>query len=135
MPVTNTTGAQVLEAGVSGPEGANRLFICTGIANVKMSLGRNQEQITETWTFFVGPPLTRTQFHRAIGTASVSLQTMDILGAPAGFTVQVVSVEADWDDESERVEVRVEVLLSSSSSLTAINVDQLRYWVTILAQI
>src|SRR5580765_7347344 len=122
MPVTNTTGAQVLEAGVSGPEGANRLFICTGIANVKMSLGRNQEQITETWTFFVGPPLTRTQFHRAIGTASVSLQTMDILGAPAGFTVQVVSVEADWDDESERVEVRVEVLLSSSSSLTAINV-------------
>ncbi len=58
---------------------------------------------------------------------------MDILGAPAGFTVQVVSVEADWDDESGRVEVRVEVLLSSS--LTAINVDQLRYWVTILAQI
>jgi hypothetical protein len=106
--------------------------MCTGIANVKMSLGRNQEQITETWTFFVGPTLTRTQFHRAIGTASVSLQTMDILGAPAGFTVQVVSVEADWDDESEKVEVRVEVLLSSS--LTAINVDQLRYWVTILAQ-
>lgn len=133
MPTTNTTGEQVLEAAVSGPDGANRLFICTGIGNVKMSLGRNQEQITETWTFFVGPPLTRTQFHRAIGTASVSLQTMDILGAPAGFTVQVISVEADWDDESERVEVRVEVLLSSS--LTAIKVDQLRYWVTILAQI
>jgi len=105
VPTTNTTGEQVLEAAVSGPDGANRLFICTGIGNVKMSLGRNQEQITETWTFFVGPPLNRTQFHRAIGTASVS----------------------------ERVEVRVEVLLSSS--LTAIKVDQLRYWVTILAQI
>jgi len=63
----------------------------------------------------------------------VSFQTMDILGAPAGFTVQIVSVEADWDDESERVEVRVEVLLSSS--LTSINITQLRYWVTILAQI
>ena len=98
-----------------------------------MSLGRNQGQITETWTFFVGPAFTRAQFHRAIGTASVSLQTMDILGAPAGFTVQIVSVEADWDDESERVEVRVEVLLSSS--LTTVNVNQLRYWVTILAQI
>jgi len=133
VPTTNTTGEQVLEAAVSGPDGANRLFICTGIANVKMALGRHQGRITETWTFFVGPPLTRTQFHRAIGTASVSLQTMDILGAPADFTVQVVSVEADWGDESERVEVRVEVLLSSS--LTAINVDQFRYWVTILAQI
>ena len=133
MPATNTTGEQVLEAVVSGPDRANRLFICTGIANVQMSLGRNQEQITETWTFFVGPNLTRTQFYRAIGTASVSFQTMDILGAPAGFTVQIVSVEADWDDESERVEVRVEVLLSSS--LTSIDITQLRYWVTILAQI
>ena len=133
MPATNTIGEQVLEAVVSGPDRANRLFICTGIANVQMSLGRNQEQITETWTFFVGPNLTRTQFYRAIGTASVSFQTMDILGAPAGFTVQIVSIEADWDDESERVEVRVEVLLSSS--LTSINITQLRYWVTILAQI
>ena len=133
MPTTNTTGEQVLEAAVSGPDGANRLFICTGIANVQMSLGRDQEQITETWTFFVGPNLTRTQFYRAIGTASVSFQTMDILGAPAGFTVQIVSIEADWDDESERVEVRVEVLLSSS--LTSIDITQLRYWVTILAQI
>jgi len=133
VPATNTTGEQVLEAVVSGPDRANRLFICTGIANVQMSLGRDQEQITETWTFFVGPNLTRTQFYRAIGTASVSFQTMDILGAPAGFTVQIVSVEADWDDESERVEVRVEVLLSSS--LTSIDITQLRYWVTILAQI
>ncbi|PYJ24829.1 MAG: hypothetical protein DME91_07105 [Verrucomicrobia bacterium] len=70
-----------------------------------MSLGRDQEQITETWTFFVGPNLTRTQFYRAIGTASVSFQTMDILGAPL------------------------------SSSLTSIDITQLRYWVTILAQI
>ena len=98
-----------------------------------MSLGRHQERITETWTFFVGPNLARTQFYRAIATASASLQTMDILGAPAGFTIQIVSVEADWDDESERVEVRVEILLSSS--LTSININQLRYWATILARI
>jgi len=132
MPATNTIGEQVLEAVVSGPDGANRLFTCTGIANVQMSLTRTQEQATETWTFFVGPTLTRSQFYRAIGTASVSLQTVDIQGAPAGFTVHVVSVEADWDDESERVEVRVEVLLSSD--LIGVNINQLRYWVTILAQ-
>src|SRR5215472_16881077 len=130
MPATNTIGEQVLEAVVSGPDGANRLFICTGTAEVQMSLGRNQEEITETWTFFVGPALGRGQFYRAIGNASVSLQTMDILGAPAGFTVQIVSTEADWDDESERVEMRVEILLGSS--LASVNVNQLRYWVTIL---
>ncbi len=132
MPATNTIGEQVLEAVVTGPDGANRLLTCTGIANVQMSLTRTQEQATETWTFFVGPTLTRSQFYRAIGTASVSLQTVDIQGAPAAFTVHVVSVEADWDDESERVEVRVEVLLSSD--MIGVNINQLRYWVTILAQ-
>ena len=132
MPATNTIGEQVLEAVVTGPDGANRLFTCTGIANVQMSLTRTQEQATETWTFLVGPTLPRPQFYRAIGTASVSLQTVDIQGAPAGFTVHVVSVEADWDDESERVEVRVEVLLSSD--MIGVNINQLRYWVTILAQ-
>jgi len=64
--------------------------------------------------------------------ASVSLQTVDIQGAPAAFTVHVVSVEANWDDESERVEMRVEVLLSSD--MISVNISQLRYWVTILAQ-
>jgi hypothetical protein len=80
MPATNTIGEQVIEAAVSGPDGANRLFICTGVAEVQMSLSRHQDQITETWTFFVGPALSRGQFYRAIGNASVSFQTMDILG-------------------------------------------------------
>ena len=133
LPATNTIGEQVLEAVVTGPDGAKRLFTCTGIANVQMSLTRTQEETTETWTFLVGPTLPRPQFYRAIGTASVSLQTVDIQGAPAGFTVHVVSVEADWDDESERVEVRVEVLLNSN--MIGVNINQLRYWVTILAQI
>jgi hypothetical protein len=58
---------------------------------------------------------------------------VDIQRAPASFTVHVVSVEADWDDESERVEVRVEVLLRSD--MIGLNINQLRYWVTILAKI
>ena len=49
------------------------------------------------------------------------------------YTVQINSVEADWDDESERVEVRVELFLSSNRA--DVNINQLRYWVTILAQI
>ncbi len=132
MPETTTCGEQILETVVAGPDGANRLFACTGIANVQMSLTRTQEQTTETWTFLVGPTLPHSKFHRAIGMASVSLQTVDIQGAPAAFTVHVVSVEANWDDESERVEMRVEVLLSSD--MISVNISQLRYWVTILAQ-
>jgi len=47
----------------------------------------------------------------------------------------VSSVEADWDDESGRVEVRAELYLSSSIGGPQLSVNQLRYWVTILAQI
>src|SRR5207248_10993850 len=108
MPATNTIGEQVLEAVVTGPDGANRLFTCTGIADLQMSLTRTQEETTETWTFLVGPTLPRPQFYRASGTASVSLQTVDIQGAPAGCTVHVVSVEADDDDECDRVESRLQ---------------------------
>ena len=54
-------------------------------------------------------------------------------GVPSDYTVQISSVEADWDDESERVEVRVEIFLSSNRA--TVDINQLRYWVTILAQI
>ncbi len=55
-------------------------------------------------------------------------------GWTGSFQVQINSVEADWDDESGRVEVRVEVLLGAGQS-TSVTINQLRYWVTILAQI
>src|SRR5207249_8119338 len=67
MPETTTCGEQILETVVAGPDGANRLSACTGIANVQMSLTRTQEQTTETRTFLVGPTPPHSKFHRAIG--------------------------------------------------------------------
>ena len=133
MPAANTFGEQVLEAVVAGPDGANRLFTITRAANVSISVSGGQQQ-TQTWTFLVGPAFSGGQFYRAIGEASVSSQIVNIQTAPGSFQVQINSVEADWDDESGRVEVRVEVFLSASAGATA-NIIGLRYWVTILAQI
>ena len=132
MPTTDAIGEQVIEAVVAGPDGANRLFTINGAANVCIEATR-QQRTTETWTFLAGPPLTRLQFHRAIGTASVASQIVSVQTTPREFTVNIHSVEADWDDESERVEVRVELFLSSNRA--EVNIDQLRYWVAILAQI
>ena len=132
MPTANTTGEHVLEAAVAGPDEANRLFTITGTASVFISVNANQQK-TETWTFLVGPAFTRGQLYRAIGTASVSSQFVNIQTAPGSFLVQINSVEADWDDESGRVEVRVEVNLSAGSGVN-VNINQLRYSATILAQ-
>lgn len=134
MPTANTTGEQVLEAVVAGPDGANRLYTVTGAAGVAINVSGGQQQ-TQTWTFLVGPTLARGQFYRAIGTASVSSQSAILQTTSGNFVLAISSVEADWDDESGRVEVRVEVYLSSSTGGPQLGVNQLRYWVTILAQI
>jgi hypothetical protein len=117
MPTANTTGEQVLEAGIAGPEEANRLFSITGAASVGIFVSAVQQK-TETWTFLVRPALTRGQFYRAIGAASVSSQNVNLQTAPANFQIRIDSVEADWADESGRVEVRVEVFLSANGGAT-----------------
>ena len=134
MPVANTSGEQVLEAVVAGPDGANRLYTVTGAATVGINVSAGQTQ-TQTWTFLVGPTFTRGQFYRAIGAASVSSQSAVLQTTSGNFQLAISSVEADLDDESGRAEVRVEVYLSSSTGGPQLSVNQLRYWVTILAQI
>jgi hypothetical protein len=133
MPVASTTGEQSLEASVTGPDGATRLITITGMANVALTVTGGQER-TELWTFLVGPTLGRTQFHRAIATASFTAETLRAQNAAFEFRYAINSVDADWDDESNRVEVRVEVFLTASASMT-LNLSQLRYSVTILGQL
>jgi hypothetical protein len=131
MPTTDAIGEQVIEAVVAGPDGANRLFTVIGAANLSIQATRQQRTI-ETWTFLVGPTLTRLQFHRAIGTAAVASQTVSIQTPPREFTVNVHSVEADWDDENQRVKMRVEIGVISDGA--TVEITQIRYWAAILAQ-
>ena len=131
MPTTDAIGEQVIEAVVAGPDGANRLFTINGAANVCIEATR-QQRTTETWTFLVGPSLTRLQFHRAIATAPVASQIVSVQTAPREFTVNVHSVEADWDDENQRVKVHIEIGVLSNGA--TVEITQIRYWVAILAQ-
>ena len=132
MPVAPTAHDQVLEAVFTGPDGANRLYICTGVASgIVSSL---EGQMRQTWTFLVGPSLGRRQFIRAIGTASIDQQMMQLQGSVGSFNVGIPSVEADWDDESSRAEVKVEISVQGSQDILA-SVELVRYGVTILAEV
>src|SRR3954452_3001619 len=131
MPTTDAIGEQGIEAVIGGTEGAKRLITISESANVCIEATR-QQRTTETWTFLVGPPLTRLQFHRAIGTASVASQIVSVQNTPREFTVNIHSVEADWDDENQKVNVRVEIgIIANGATVT---ITQIRYWVAILAQ-
>jgi hypothetical protein len=73
MPIklTNIENLQQIEAVASGPDNANRLFVITGVAPATLSAFNNQTT-KETFTFLIGPVLTRRQFVKAIATASVN---------------------------------------------------------------
>lgn len=99
-----------MEAVVPGPDGANRLYTCTGAASVSIGTVAAIQQQMQTWIFLVGPTLTRSQFYRAVATASVSNWNVVLdHPPPLCFQISINSVEADWDDESGKVEVRVQI--------------------------
>src|SRR6266536_5903951 len=57
---------QQMEVAVNGPDGATHLILCTGIAN----LGSYSH---ETFTFLVGPQISRRQFVGAIVSGALSM--------------------------------------------------------------
>jgi len=139
MPVTlNDTeleDQQQLEVVVSGPNGANRLYVCTGRTFFAVTAGSADPERTETLIFPVGPQLTQAQFRRAIATASFSGLSFaqSTSTPPASATWSVTSTEADWDDETGKVEVRVEVTVSLPAAGTVVQVQRIAYQVHILA--
>jgi hypothetical protein len=135
MPATQTQNEQVIEAVVSGPDGANRLFTCTGQAWAYMWLGPSRNA-AQTWTFLIGPALPRPQFHRAIASASVA--AYGVYGSDptvSGWHVLAFdSVEADWDDESGRTEMRVEVRMETGPGIN-MALQRIGYSATVLAEL
>jgi hypothetical protein len=137
MPVklTNIENLQQIEAVVSGPDNADRLFIVTGVAPANLTAFNNQTQ-KETFTFLIGPILTRRQFVKAIATASLNRVFLFASSAPTSINNSwlVNFVDADWDDESGQVEVRVEVSVTTGPNTSAF-VTGVGFQATILAEI
>jgi hypothetical protein len=113
---------QVLEVGVNGPDGANRLYICAGrCANAWQ--GYNS---SETFTFNVGPKLGRRDFIGATGLATASGSYVQ--SAPGTITCK--GFDADWDDDSGRARVTFQVQSQGQAGITGFD-----YHVSILAEV
>jgi hypothetical protein len=63
----------------------------------------------ETFTFLIGPTLAAGQFQRATASASFAGYMVYVDSAGGYHGMDFVSIEADWDDESGKTEMRVEV--------------------------
>ena len=120
---------QQMEVVVSGPDEANRLIIIDGqfdTANIAAdSVNRTNKQ---TFSVLLGPKLTNRQFLRAIATASLARTET------SGHTMcNIWDVDADWDDESGHVELRIEAEVGAFSSSGHANMFAIAFHVTILA--
>jgi len=120
--------AQQMEVAVNGPDGATHLILCTGVADFVSGSH-------ETYTFLVGPQISRRQFVGAIvsGTlATIQVHEKNPTGENAGVELgaNLLLIDADYDDECGQVKVRVEV--SASIAMTKLAIS---YNVSILAEL
>lgn len=119
--------AQQMEVAVNGPDGATHLILCTGVAD----LGPVSH---ETYTFLVGPQISRRQFVGAIASGAVStIQAYEkdsTKDNKVELEADLVLIEANYDDDSGQVKVSAEV--SSSNTMTRLAIS---YIVNILAEL
>jgi len=133
---------QQLEVVVTGPKDANRLFIIDGQFDSDLVVSSYTDRARskkEIFTAVVGPVFKDKQFVRAIATASLTKTVVDYSGtAPAqpeatGAAWKILGVDADLDDESGQVELRIEAEVTSKGAGQEVAISGIGFHVTILA--
>lgn len=119
---------QELEVAVSGPDGADRLFIYTGIAVFKFKGESESHWKEDTITFLVGRNFGAGQFRRATASAALASIYNDNVSHDAGWSVN--SVDADWDDESKKVQVKADLAVRDTDGY----IYRISYEVFVLAR-
>ena len=136
IKIAQVQNLQQMDVLVAGPDDANHLFIIDGQFDASLAIGSqgtNFATAKETFSVLIGPKLANRQFVRAIGTASI-VKTQIANIAPGGSaTWNIVDVDADWDDESGQVELRIEAQVNCSGSNQSASINAFAFHVTILA--
>jgi len=136
IKIARIQNLQQLDVMVAGPDDANHLFIIDGQFDATVAIASQGVSIAvakETFAALVGPKLTNRQFVRAIGTASIVKTQIDNIAPGGSATWNIVDVDADWDDESGQVELRIEAQVSCLGSNQSASISGFAFHVTILA--
>jgi len=143
MPVqANISNKQSFEVIIQGADGANRMIICAGKLDVFLNVFDNTASGSgvvqkETFTALIDPQLEAGQFKRAIAVASFA----DIGSFDKGTTLlkgarwAIEEAQADFDDESGQVELRVSVMLNPQGIGSSANIRGISFQVTTIAAV
>src|SRR5262249_44071697 len=119
---------QVVEIWVTGPDGANRLYLCSGNVNIQFQGYQAGQQQRDSFTFLVGPQFARQEVVRATCASGISGFNFTSNVANQGYAT-ITNADADWDDESGKVQVKVDAELYGTYGIRGFD-----YNVMILAQ-
>lgn len=134
-PFTIESQQTVLIDGLTGPDGATQMYITTGF----IQLQGGQQNATLEFSGLIEPTLTAGQFRRAIVTASPATLAVWQMGMPPVGAAQNVSArwsvnsaDADWDDETGKIELQFETQTSGDQMLYTV-VERLSFQVMVFA--
>src|SRR5215216_2692197 len=132
IKIAQIQNLQQLDVLVAGPDDANHLFIIDGQFDATLTIA-GQGTNKEIFSVLLGPKFTNRQFVRAIATASiVKPQIANI--KTGGFAAWNI-LDADWDDESGQVELRIEAQVDCVGANQNVTINGFAFHVTILAAI
>lgn len=136
IKVAQVQNLQQLDVLVAGPDDANHLFTIDGQFDTSLTIGSQGTNVAvakETFSVLIGPKLANRQFVRAIATASIVKTQIGNIAQGGFATWNIVDVDADWDDESGQVELRIEAQVSCLGSNQSASINGFAFHVTILA--
>ena len=136
IKIAQIENLQQMDVLVAGPDDANHLFIIDGQFDANLAIGSqgtNFVAAKETFSVLIGPKLANRQFVRAIGTASIVKTQIANIALGGSATWHIVDVDADWDDESGQVELRIEAQVNCSGSNQIASINSFAFHVTVLA--
>ena len=144
MPIeAQVADKQSFEVTIQGPDGAaNRMIICTGkllfyfnaYDNTATGTGVVQK---ETFTALIDPQLAPGEFKRAIAVASlIDIGYFDSdPNQRDGVRWSIEGTQADYDDESGKVELRVSVMLNPQGIGSSATINGVSFQVTTIATV
>jgi hypothetical protein len=143
MPVdAQVEDKQSFEVTIQGPDGANRMIVCTGKLRVFLNAFDNTATGTgivqkETFTALIDPQLEAGQFKRAIAVASLAgIGYRDNDAAqPDSANWLIEEAQADFDDESGKVELRVSLNVNPRGIGSSATISHVSFQVTTIAAV
>jgi hypothetical protein len=139
MVAVTPTNLQKMEFDVTTAEGPSRVTVITGVIPEGPNVNNPQSGsgfLTQTLTLtaLVDPTLTPGQFRKATATAALAatFHQYNGVGGP-GWQFSIDNVEASLDDESGRIELRIEASVGTDGGNASIR--RIAFQVTTLAKL